>query len=366
MRKKKSLRSPYLFIALAVALLAAMAVFGIKSLNAWSLYRAEAAVTAAPSPTAGPVSVTPAPDFATYTPAPTATPAPTPAATPGVLKTGSSGEEVKRLQERLQALGYYKSGIDGKYGAGTKQAVIIFQKQHGLDADGAAGPKTLAVLYSDQAQMIRVTPEPEGLDALAGDIPLLVNKWNTLPDSYAPKDLVRVKDLAGDTLLYDDESFQGVRTAVEALVRMIRDAQQDGVTPWKLGGAYRTIADQKRIFDNRVNKYMKEDGLSRSKAVSRTRLTVADPGASEHHTGLAFDLNVPGEYFVDTAQYLWLKQHCWDYGFIMRYTDEKEDKTGIIGEEWHVRYVGLEHAKKIQELDLCLEEYVELLNKQKH
>ena len=146
MRKKKSLRSPYLFLALAVTLLAAMAVFGIKSLNAWSLYRAEAAVTAAPSPTAGPVSVTTAPDFATYTPAPTATPAPTPAATPGVLKTGSSGEEVKRLQERLQALGYYQSGIDGKYGAGTKQAVIVFQKQHGLAADGAAGEKTFAAL----------------------------------------------------------------------------------------------------------------------------------------------------------------------------------------------------------------------------
>ena len=48
----------------------------------------------------------------------------------------------------------------------------------------------------------------------------------------------------------------------------------------------------------------------------------------------------------------------------MRYTDEKEDITGIIGEEWHVRYVGLEHAKKIQELGYCLEEYIDWLNQQ--
>ncbi len=349
-------KSPYLFICLAVVLLIAMAVFGARALNTWNVYKTEAAVTPVPSPTVRPVSVTPAPDL------PTATPAPTP--TPAVFSVGSSGDEVRKLQERLKALGYYTGNTDGIYGGGTKQAVIIFQKQHGLDADGAAGPKTLAVLYSDNAQQIVVTPAPTGLNTLAGDIPLLVNKWNVLPDDFVPGDLVTVKDLAGDLLLYDDEKFQGVRTAVEALIDLIRAAEADGVTPWKLGGAYRTIADQKKIFDRRVERYISEESLTRAQAISRTRLTVADPGASEHHTGLAFDLNVPGAYFVDTAQYVWLKKHCWDYGFIMRYTDEKEDITGIIGEEWHIRYVGLEHAKKIQELDLCLEEYVELLKKQ--
>ena len=73
---------------------------------------------------------------------------------------------------------------------------------------------------------------------------------------------------------------------------------------------------------------------------------------------------MPGEYFADTAQYLWLNAHCWDYGFIMRYTDDKQDITGITGEEWHVRYVGVEHSQKMQELGYCLEEYVEYLNGQ--
>jgi len=356
--KARGKRSPYLFIALAAVLLIAMAVFGVRALNTWDEYNKELSVTPVPSPTVSPVSVTPAPDFATHTPAPSPT--------PGVLKVGSSGEMVTQLQARLKELGYYTGNTDGIYGGGTKQAVIVFQKQHGLDADGEAGPKTLAVLYSDEAQVIVVTPAPTGLDTLAGDVPLLVNKWNVLPEDFLPGDLVTVKDLAGDTLLYDDEKFQGVREAVEALVRMVRDAQADDIAPWKLGGAYRTVADQKKIFDRRVEKYISEEGLTRAQAVSRTRLTVADPGASEHHTGLAFDLNVPGQSFVDTAQYVWLKRHCWDYGFIMRYADEKEEKTGIIGEEWHVRYVGVDHAKRMQEMDMCLEEYVELLNGQKN
>ena len=360
----RSGRSPYLFIALAAVLLVAGIFVGARALNTWNVYQAAAAITPTPSPTVRPISVTAAPNFVTHTPAPTPTPVVT--ATPSVLTSGSSGEMVEELQTRLKALGYYTGAIDGQYGGGTKNAVKTFQTQHKLEADGIAGSKTLAMLYSDQAEYIRVTPTPAGYDTLSGDIPLLVNKWNKLPDDFSPAGLVTIKDVAGDTLLYDDNKFQGVSTAVDALVTMIKDAKAEGITPWKLGGAYRTIADQKRIFNNRVERALKNNSdMTRSQAISSTRLTVADPGCSEHHTGLAFDLNVPNtDAFIDTAQYLWLKQHCWDYGFIMRYTDEKEDITGILGEEWHIRYVGLEHAKKIQELGYCLEEYVEYLKNQ--
>lgn len=350
-------KSPYLFMALAVILLAAGIVMGSRTLNAWDAYSAAAAVTPAPTPTVRSIAVTRPPEFATYTPAPTAT--------PGALGSGASGDRVVQLQQRLKALGYYAGEIDGQFGNGTKSAVRAFQKQHGLDADGIAGSKTMAALFSDSAKPYVPTPTPKTMDAVSGDIPLLVNKWNKLPDDFVPARLVTVKDQAGDLLLYDDKKFQGVSEAVDALINMIRDAKKEGITPWKLGGAYRTIKDQKRIFNNRVEKYLKENPeASRSQAVSHTRLTVQDPGCSEHHTGLAFDLNVPGQYFIDTAQYLWLQEHCWDYGFILRYTDDKEDITGIIGEEWHVRYVGLEHAKRMHELDMCLEEYVDYLKKQ--
>ena len=67
------------------------------------------------------------------------------------LGTGSRGDKVTKLQERLKALGYYDGEIDGQFGQGTQEAVIAFQMKNGLDADGYAGEKTQALLYSDEA-----------------------------------------------------------------------------------------------------------------------------------------------------------------------------------------------------------------------
>ena len=342
---------------LCLVLLMALFILSAKAMNTWNVYKAEAAVTPVPTATVGPVSVTPGPYRAT--PSPTPAPAtPVPTATPSYLNTGAQGQMVTDLQTRLQALGYYTGKIDGDYGNGTKNAVQLFQQVNGLDADGIAGQKTLAALYSDSAK-----PKPAPVDTLAGNIPLLVNKSHPLPAGFTPANLVTVKDLAGSLLIYERDTIQAVREAAEALIRMVQAAQADGITPWKLREAYRTIDDQQRIFDSRVKSYM-DAGNTKSQALSITRREVADPGSSEHHTGLAFDLNVPGEYFVDTAQYLWLKRHCWDYGFILRYTDEKDEITGITGEEWHIRYVGVEHSQKMRDMDYCLEEYVEYLEKQ--
>ncbi len=68
------------------------------------------------------------------------------------LHNGSQGEKVWKLQERLQALGYYNGEIDGQFGPGTKEAVIAFQKKNGLDADGMAGEETQKALYSEEAK----------------------------------------------------------------------------------------------------------------------------------------------------------------------------------------------------------------------
>ena len=57
----------------------------------------------------------------------------------------------------------------------------------------------------------------------------------------------------------------------------------------------------------------------------------------------------------------YLKENAEDYGFILRYRKDKEEITKVNYEPWHWRYVGEEHAKKINELDMCLEEYIEYL-----
>lgn len=61
-------------------------------------------------------------------------------------KFGSQGDEVRRIQKKLKELGYYNGSVDGIYGSATKKAVIAFQKNCGITADGVAGPKTLLYL----------------------------------------------------------------------------------------------------------------------------------------------------------------------------------------------------------------------------
>jgi putative chitinase len=63
-----------------------------------------------------------------------------------VLKEGSSGAEVMKLQERLKQLVFNPGLIDGDFGPATKAAVMAFQKSEGLLADGIAGPRTLGAL----------------------------------------------------------------------------------------------------------------------------------------------------------------------------------------------------------------------------
>ena len=97
---------------------------------------------------------------------------------------------------------------------------------------------------------------------------------------------------------------------------------------------------------------------------------VAPPRQSEHNAGLAIDVvsrdydQVYGDLmheFEDFPAFTWLSEHCAEFGFILRYPEDKQEITGITYEPWHYRYVGVEHAQKMQELDLCLEEYWDYL-----
>ena len=91
---------------------------------------------------------------------------------------------------------------------------------------------------------------------------------------------------------------------------------------------------------------------------------MARPGTSEHHTGLAIDFNSVESKFENTEGYEWLKKNAEDYGFVMRYPQGKEDVTGVIYEPWHWRFIGIKHAKEMNRLNLCFEEYVRYLDKQ--
>ena len=345
-------------IALFV-MLSVIGVLGVRMIGLIDRTLEELKTTPTPVPAFGSVmQVTPDPN------------APTPQP---VLRVGSQGEEVWQVQERLSQLGYYKGAIDGQYGEGTQAAVKLFQQQHGLGADGVFGQQTREMLWSDQAHQVIVytatpaptatpvptpTLEPRAADAFGG-YPILVNRQYAVPAGYEPDDLVLMNTYCdASVVIIKEQNTWGQREAVDALMTMLRAAHRDGITVWQVSEGYRTVAKQQELFDEQVASYKKTNSLSHDAAVSATRQTVADPGNSEHHTGLAFDITVPGVYFRDTEQAKWLADNCWEYGFIIRYTEEKQPMTGYLAEPWHIRYVGREHALAMRDRDLCLEEYL--------
>ena len=129
-------------------LIGAILWVGAAALASRQEYRRAAAITPTPSITPRTVRITEDPALPTSTP------------TPRLFQLNAVGVEVRDMQQRLAALGFYSGEADGQYGAGTKAAVEAFQRQHGLEADGIAGESTLTLLYSEQAQGFVPTPVP--------------------------------------------------------------------------------------------------------------------------------------------------------------------------------------------------------------
>lgn len=116
---------------------------------------------------------------------------------------------------------------------------------------------------------------------------------------------------------------------------------------------YRSYEEQESVFQSWVEQVGAADAPNYA----------AKPGFSEHQTGYALDVFVPGSTtadFATTPAAKWLADHAPEFGFILRYPEDKVDLTGYSYEAWHLRYVGLEHAAAITEQDLSLEEYAVL------
>lgn len=147
---------------------------------------------------------------------------------------------------------------------------------------------------------------------------------------------------------------------IEPFEKMCKAAADDGVTLISVS-AYRSYNYQQALYNNRVERCKREEGLDDEAAKKKAATIVAVPGTSEHHLGLAVDINSVETSFENTAAFRWLQKHAADYGFILRYAEDKQAITKIIYEPWHYRYVGVEHAKAMNDLGMCMEEYVEYL-----
>lgn len=197
---------------------------------------------------------------------------------------------------------------------------------------------------------------------------LLNNDWE-LPEDFK-WDLVywsNGKSVDALSLNYKeyDQVFAVDRAAYQPLKDMFAAAEKAGV-PFQMVSPYRSIQKQDRLFTESVN-YYKNQGYSESEAIKKANISRTFTGTSEHNTGFGFDILEKGnwtlsEKFENTAQFKWLLENAENYGFILRYRKDKTDITGIMYEPWHFRYVGVEHAKKINSKNMCLEEYIAYLD----
>jgi D-alanyl-D-alanine carboxypeptidase len=223
-------------------------------------------------------------------------------------------------KEGIEALWYYEADRAERYDAFSAAHPELSDEEvcWMVDCDLDIAP------YADA----REVPDPT-------DLLQLTNKHFYLPEDYVPEDLISV----GSTKMRKEPG--------EAAQALIDAAAAEGHTLWSQSG-YRSFDLQTQLY----NGYSARDGSEAADTYS------ARPGHSEHQAGLATDLNTITDAFGDTPEGKWVAEHCWEYGFIIRYTRENTDITLYKYEPWHIRYIGKEAAQTMHDEGIAtFEEY---------
>lgn len=238
---------------------------------------------------------------------------------------GFSEEEMKKVNEYADE--YNKLFNEKKY----KQAkdTINSLNDYINETKKLANERRIKETYEEKSNEDASLREPKYINGV-----LIVNKEFGLPDTFAP-----------------GESSE----ARQAFEKMKADAANEGIY-LNAFSTYRSYWSQNRLYWNYVSNFGQDP----------TDTFSAKPGFSEHQTGLAFDIGGVDrslwaeEDFKYTDEAKWLKDNSYKYGFILRYPEGKEWKTGYMHESWHFRYIGVEHSKNFKDNDLTLEEYLGL------
>ncbi len=231
--------------------------------------------------------------------------------------------------------------IENAYGE-TQREEIIIEKESLIKEAEAKTPSTLPI------------PSKEELPDSNNDTDsplILVNKGNSLPSDYVPKDLTVPSVNFSFTGPHEKQNMQ--YEAAKALEELFNAASKEGIELYAVSG-YRSYNRQQTVYNGHVQKLGQEEADKIS----------AKPGHSEHQTGLAMDVTSQSagmslsEDFGSTVEGIWLAENAHEYGFIIRYKKGNEDITGYSYEPWHLRYVERAAAKEIYEANITLEEYL--------
>ncbi len=212
----------------------------------------------------------------------------------------------------------------------------------------------------EQGEVMVLSPKPTTtpkkmikVDTKPDSITVLVNRQYRLSKDYVPADLVIP---AIPFSFYGTYEKSYVRQVMAGpLEDLFAQAELEGIMLKGVSG-YRSYARQEQIYNNNVQ----------TRGKDRTDLVSANPGSSEHQTGLAIDVSTTSvgcaleQSFGDTVEGKWLERNCYKFGFIIRYPEDKTDITGYTYEPWHIRYVGKRLAKHLYKKELTLEEYYQI------
>jgi D-alanyl-D-alanine carboxypeptidase len=179
---------------------------------------------------------------------------------------------------------------------------------------------------------------------------VVVNKGRVLPSSYVPANLAEPKIALNEAASSENMLLRQVPAA--AIEKLVSAADNDGMKLMLVSG-YRSYSTQQSVYSG----YVSSQGKDYANATS------AQPGHSEHQTGLAADIGATSRKcqldvcFGDTAEGKWLAANAYKYGFIVRYQKDKSNLTGYAYEPWHVRYVGNDLAAEINKTGQTLEQF---------
>lgn len=249
----------------------------------------------------------------------------------------NSVEDIVIDEKALMAIPFYRNSLKDRY-------VLYQQNNPYLDAQ-------TVVLYVNIGIDQPFYGDVKTIEDTTNKL-LLVNKFNRLPDNYAPVDLVSTPFICDVAIHYacSGSSLQYVRNEVaDPFMKLVEAAKAVNIDLYSIS-SYRTYAYQNSLYTSNLN----------ANGQVYADYNFARAGHSEHNTGLALDVSMNGWNFNEihyAAEYPWLVENMANYGFILRYPYGKTELTGFGYEPWHLRYVGIELAQEIMANQWCLEEY---------
>lgn len=226
----------------------------------------------------------------------------------------------------------------------TSKTIAIERKKTESATIGVLVKVTEAVKSSEAVNLNFQLTTEKGEDLL-----VLINKKISLPESFVPSGLVSLESLV--------TSYPGAQLkseAANALKEMFEAAKLEKNMTFTVVSSYRSYKDQVKVF----NGWVFSAGLKSAESFS------ARPGHSQHQLGTAVDIGVPGvasfsEALGSSAEGVWLVENAYRFGYTLSYPKGKEKITGYSYEPWHYRYIGKDNAKRMMDLGLILEEFLQ-------